>query len=223
MPSRFPRAPLLAVAATQIACGGAPVVTTSAPDPQRVAAVSGMQASAITETEVRRLLTALADDSLEGRGTGTRGSAKAARLIANEMRLAGLEPAGDSGFFQRVPVGLIRQGDGTQVPALFPSFAARDSMPKDKRLLAVNVVGRLRGTDPVLRDSVVLVDANYDHVGIGAAIAGDSIYNGADDNASGTVAVLEIARAMTQGPRPKRTVLFAAMTGEKVGRLGMRW
>ena len=76
----------------------------------------------------------------------------------------------------------------------------------------MNVVGILRGSDPVLRDSVVLVDAHYDHLGIGPAVNGDSIYNGADDDASGVVAVLEIAKALAAGPAPKRTVIFAATT-----------
>ena len=68
-----------------------------------------------------------------------------------------------------------------------------------------------------------LIDAHYDHLGIGRAVNGDSIYNGADDDASGVVAVLEIARALAAGPRPRRTVIFAATTGEEVGLLGTRW
>jgi Zn-dependent M28 family amino/carboxypeptidase len=87
----------------------------------------------------------------------------------------------------------------------------------------VNVIGILRGADPRVRDSVVLIDAHYDHLGIGPAVNGDSIYNGADDDASGVVAVLEIARALAAGPQPRRTVIFAATTGEEVGLLGTRW
>ena len=181
----------------------------------------------ITESSVRRLLTALADDSLEGRGTGTRGSAKAARLIANEMQAVGLEPAGDSGFFQRVPVALVmramRTGAVREGLVVFPSFSALDTVPAEKRRNAVNVVGILRGSDPVLKDSVILIDAHYDHLGMRSGAAGDSIFNGADDDASGTVAVLEIARALAKGPRPRRTVIFAATTGEEVGLLGTRW
>ena len=188
---------------------------------------SAPTASPVTESDVRRLLTSLAHDSLEGRGTATRGSLKAATLIAAEMRAIGLEPAGDSGYFQRVSVAMVsaqaRDGSMRERPVLFSSFATRDTMPAEKRRTAVNVVGVLRGTDPVLRDSVVLIDAHYDHLGIGQPVAGDSIYNGADDDASGVVAVLEIARAMAQGPPPKRTMIFAATTGEEVGLLGTRW
>jgi hypothetical protein len=187
--------------------------------------------SVISETDVRSLLTALADDSMEGRGTGTAGSARAARLIASVMQRAGLQPVGDSGYFQRVPVAVVTQtrtlSNGTVVtrtrPVLYPGFAALDSVPADRRRTAVNVVGMLRGSDPVLHDSIVLVDAHYDHLGIGPAVKGDSIYNGADDDASGVVAVLEIAKALAAGPAPKRTVLFVATTGEEVGLLGTRW
>lgn len=186
---------------------------------------------AVSERDVRRLLYALADDSLQGRATGSAGSAKAARIIADEMRRIGLEPAGDSGYFQRVPVAVSTQSrtmpNGTVVaPArltLYPGFAALDTVPAARRRTAVNVVGVLRGSDPVLRDSVVLIDAHYDHLGVGTAVNGDSIYNGADDDASGVVAVLESARALAAGPAPRRTVLFVATTGEEVGLLGTRW
>ncbi|MEO6528915.1 MAG: M20/M25/M40 family metallo-hydrolase [Gemmatimonadaceae bacterium] len=177
---------------------------------------------AVTEADVRRLLATLSDDSLEGRMTGTRGSAKAAAIIAAEMQRIGLTPAGDSGFFQRVPIGLVAGGRGER-RVLLSGFAAFDSLPAARRQLAVNVVGILRGTDPVLRDSAVLIDAHYDHLGVGPAVNGDSIYNGADDDASGVVAVLEIARALSAGPAPKRTVIFAATTGEEVGLLGTLW
>jgi len=188
-------------------------------------------AATISETDVRSLLSALADDSMEGRGTGTAGSARAARLIAAEMQRAGLQPVGDSGFFQRVPVAVVTQsrtlGNGTVVtrvrPALYPGFAALDTVPADRRRTAVNVVGTLRGSDPLLRDSVVLVDAHYDHLGIGPAVNGDSVYNGADDDASGVVAVLEIAKALASGPPVKRSVIFLTTTGEEVGLLGTRW
>ncbi|MEP7002033.1 MAG: M20/M25/M40 family metallo-hydrolase, partial [bacterium] len=210
------------VVAALIGCSGAPVTTAAAPA-QSVSTSS----TVITESDVQRLLTALADDSLEGRGTGTRGSAKAAALIANEMRAAGLEPAGDSGYFQRVPIAVVmrtmRDGSTRQGLDLLSSVAAFDTMPVAQRRNAVNVVGILRGTDPVLKDSVILIDAHYDHLGIGKPVNGDSIFNGADDDASGTVAVLEIARAMAKGPAPKRTVIFAATTGEEVGLLGTRW
>ncbi|MDB4916503.1 MAG: Zn-dependent hydrolase [Gemmatimonadetes bacterium] len=204
-----------ALIATLTACG-TPVVNTPVPVPPAT------PSSPIAESDVRRLLGALADDSLEGRGTGTRGSMKAATIIANEMRAIGLEAAGDSGYFQRIPLAVVvRNGRASLV--LYSSFAALDTIPVSQRRLSVNVVGMLKGSDPVLKDSVILVDAHYDHLGIGPAVKGDSIYNGADDDASGTVAVLEIARALAAGTRPLRSVLFVATTGEEVGLFGTRW
>ena len=173
---------------------------------------------------VRELLGALADDSMEGRMTGARGSAKAAKYIAERMADAGLVPAGDSGFFQRVPMALMPRGNPPgPVPTLMASFAALDTIPIQRRLTGVNVAGIMRGSDPTLANEAILVDAHYDHVGIGAAVNGDSVYNGADDDASGTVAVMEIARALSRGARPRRTIIFLATTGEEVGLLGTRW
>lgn len=154
--------------------------------------------------------------------TGSRGSARAATLIARELQRAGVDPAGDHGYFQRVPIAVVPTRRGMR-PRLYPSFAALDTVPPGRRRTAVNVLGILRGRDPVLRDTAVVIDAHYDHLGIGPAVHGDSVYNGADDDASGTVAVIEIARALARGTRPRRTVVFAAMTGEEVGLLGTRW
>jgi hypothetical protein len=179
------------------------------------------QSGAITESDVRRLLGALSDDSLEGRMTGSRGAARAAAIIAAEMRRIGLEPAGDSGYFQRVPIALVGAGRGR--PVLLDGLAQLDTLPAARRPPSVNVIGVLRGSDPAVRDSAVVIGAHYDHLGIGRAVNGDSIYNGADDDASGVVAVLQMARALTSGPRPRRTVVFAATTGEEVGLLGTRW
>lgn len=206
-----------AIFLTAFACS-APVSSASSGD----VAPRGRTASAITESDVRRLLGALSDDSLEGRMTASRGAARAAAVIAAEMRRIGLEPAGDSGYFQRVPIALVDAGRGRR-PVLLESFAQLDTLPPTRRPPSVNVVGVVRGSDPAVRDSAVLIDAHYDHLGIGRAVNGDSIYNGADDDASGVVAVLEIARVLTAGPRPRRTVIFATTTGEEVGLLGTRW
>jgi hypothetical protein len=183
---------------------------------------------AVPAGDVARLVGALADDSLEGRDTGSRGSAAAARLIAAELRAAGVRPAGDSGYFQRVPVArtsITIQGRTRTRIVLLPDFIAADTLSAESRLpvVAVNVVGVLPGADPQLRDEAVVVTAHYDHLGLGQPVNGDSVYNGADDDASGTAAVLEIARLLGRGPAPKRTVVFLLVTGEERGMLGTRW
>ncbi|MGH7653452.1 MAG: M20/M25/M40 family metallo-hydrolase [Gemmatimonadaceae bacterium] len=179
------------------------------------------QGGPTTPAGVRRILSALADDSMEGRASGTPGAQRAARYIAGEMKKIGLEPLGDSGFYQRVAVtadtGVRHRLRVRQ------SFAALDTVPPARWRPAVNVLGVIRGSDPALSKEYVLVDAHYDHLGIGRPVNGDSIYNGADDDASGVTAVLEIARQMLRGPKPKRTVVFAAMIGEEVGLLGTNW
>jgi hypothetical protein len=83
-----------------------------------------------------------------------------------------------------------------------------------------NAIGILRGSDPTLSKAAVLLSAHLDHLGIGEAVKGDDIYNGADDDASGTTAVLELARVLGAGPRPRRTVIFALFGSEEMGGLG---
>ena len=84
-----------------------------------------------------------------------------------------------------------------------------------------NVAGILRGADPKLRDEYVVLSAHLDHLGIGGAVNGDSLYNGAMDNASGVAAVLEVAASLGEsGARLARSILFVAVTGEEKGLLG---
>jgi hypothetical protein len=176
---------------------------------------------------VKRLLSGLADDSMQGRATGTPGAWRAARMIAHEMTRIGLEPLGDSGYYQRVPIS----GDSALVRGLWRdslrllgSLAELDRLPRARHRPATNVLGVIRGSDSLLKDEVVLIDAHYDHLGMRRpSTGGDSIYNGADDDASGVTAVLEVARQLAEGPKPKRTVIFAATVGEEVGLLGTRW
>jgi hypothetical protein len=87
-----------------------------------------------------------------------------------------------------------------------------------------NVVAVIRGSDPALRDEYVVLSAHYDHVGVGQPMNGDSIYNGADDNASGTAVLLEVGRAIAgMDAAPRRSVLFVHVSGEEKGLLGSRW
>jgi Zn-dependent M28 family amino/carboxypeptidase len=83
-----------------------------------------------------------------------------------------------------------------------------------------NVVGVVEGSDPEAKKEHILLTAHWDHLGIGPVVNGDSIYNGALDNASGVADLLAVARQLAQGPRPKRSVLFAFVTAEESGLLG---
>ena len=88
-----------------------------------------------------------------------------------------------------------------------------------------NAVGKLTGSDPAQATDVILLSAHLDHIGVraNAAAGSDAINNGADDDASGVIAVLELARALALGPRPKRTIVFAFFGSEEVGGFGSRY
>src|SRR5690606_29409998 len=150
--------------------------------------------SSISADAMRGHLAFLASDALEGRGTPSRGLDIAAEYIASQFRAAGLEPLGDEGYFQTAD---WREIAPERERAKFADAPA----PLPVR----NVVGLLRGSDPALSRTYVMVTAHYDHLGIREGKGEDPIYNGANDDGSGTVSVIELARAFAaQAQRPKR-------------------
>jgi len=313
--------------------------------------------SAITANELKAHVSFLASDALEGRDTPSKGLDVAAEYIASEFRRAGLEPAGDDGYFQSAPYASVREnlsgfqfsieqtGKTVTVPASMvratagsavdlkdlplvrvplnaseadaaltaerssgrailiqradfealpadqrretylrmtrirdklleskaallieatgslgppgprltdlsgrkqtppPSISIRDQAFRDfverlpagetgarvsvryqasdvRRVTLKNVAGLLRGSDPKLKNTYVIVSGHYDHVGV----EGGQIYNGANDDASGTSCMLALAEAMARMPdRPKRSILFLAYFGEEKGLLGSRY
>jgi hypothetical protein len=167
------------------------------------------------------MLETLASDSMAGRATATPGASRAARWIADRLKEYGLTPGGDSAYFQRVRFLEEETPEGRTLRLQLPG--APDSLNRGKPISDVNVIGYVRGVDSTLRQEAVVVGAHYDHLGIGDPVNGDSIYNGADDDASGVVAVLLAARDLAKGPKPKRTVVFILSTGEEQGILGTLW
>jgi aminopeptidase YwaD len=111
---------------------------------------------------------------------------------------------------------LAKVADGTVLHLSAP-------MAETETISTWNVVGVIRGSDASLQKKAVLFSAHLDHLGVGAAVNGDSIYNGADDDASGVTAVLELARVLGSGARPRRTVLFALFGSEELGGLGSQY
>lgn len=190
---------------------------------------AGVPDSRGLEANVRASLSVLAADSMEGRRVGSAGAARAARFLAAELESYGIHPAyrpsagPDSAFFQRVPLARRGGSGGSTAPRLLGSWEEHQALPPADRVPDTNVVGVLHGADPELSREAIVVGAHFDHLGVGAAVAGDSIYNGADDDASGVVAVLEIARALAAGPPPRRSIVFLLSTGEESGLLGTRW
>lgn len=174
---------------------------------------------------VQHLLETLAADSMEGRAAGTPGELRAVRFLERELARYGVEPAGEGDGYRQAVV-LVQPPDGGRWQ-LMPEGTDQDTISDDRLRTAYNVLGLVRGTDPELADQIVVVGAHHDHVGFGEAVNGDSIYNGADDDASGSVAVLEmvreIAKAAREGSAPGRTVLAAFFTAEEMGLVGTRY
>jgi Zn-dependent M28 family amino/carboxypeptidase len=153
----------------------------------------------------------LADDELHGRGSATRDEHIAALFAATQFQSFGLAPGGDNGtYLQKAALPALLS------PALQQHLSQFENTPRTQTW---NAIAILRGTGPA--DEVVLLTAHLDHLGIGPAnAAGDTIYNGADDDASGTTAVLALAHAFAAGPRPRRTIVFALFGSEELGGFG---
>ena len=148
----------------------------------------------------------LADPAREGRAPGSKGLAEAVDHVEREMKAIGLLPGGDAGTFRQ-------------------AFTLEKG-PDGKPVELVNLVGVLPGTKPEMRGSSVVVSAHVDHLGRGwpDVHKGDEgkVHPGADDDASGVAVLLELARAMAQGEKPGRAVVFAVFSGEEAKLAGSR-
>ena len=116
-----------------------------------------------------------------------------------------------------------RREAGTLEAFDLPGQATLSGSTTLARLGSRNVVGRLPGGDPALADEHVVFTAHLDHIGIGAEVDGDAVYNGAFDNALGTAVMLEAANQLAAGPVPRRSMLFVAVTAEERGLLGAEY
>ncbi len=103
------------------------------------------------------------------------------------------------------------------------TLEAQTTVTKGPEIHASNVIGLLEGSDSRLKHEYVVVSAHLDHLGIGREINGDKLYNGAMDNASGVASVIECAKILSGQPRPRRSLLFIALTGEELGELGSQY
>lgn len=170
---------------------------------------------------------------LFGPGAGERLYGQFAPELMRSMSLAGrgAEPPPDA---QR-PVPMIVLGRLDQAAALLPAQWPRDTraqalparfvgraVTERRPATGYNVVAVLRGRDARLASTYVALGAHHDHIGVLAPTAGDSIANGADDDGSGTVALLGVARSLAVGTHPRRSVLFVWHTAEEKGLLGSR-
>lgn len=147
----------------------------------------------ITRKEAKRIEKILADDKMQGRGLNTPGIDKASEFIAAEFKKSGLQPGNDTFYFQEF-------GPGNHLK---------------------NIIGILPGKSKP--KEIIIFSAHYDHLGIGKPNAeGDSVYNGANDNASGLTAVILLAKYFANLNNNGRTLIFVAFTAEESGGFGSK-
>jgi hypothetical protein len=160
--------------------------------------------NSITAAELSKHLYIVADDNMEGRNTGEPGQKRAGEYLINEYKKNGISfPKGASDFYQKVPSDFMKRG-----------FAPKLNDSE-------NIWAFIEGSEKP--QEILVISAHYDHVGI----KNGEVFNGADDDGSGTVALLEIAQAFNeakkQGFGPKRSILFLHVTGEEHGLHGSRF
>ncbi|MFD1602403.1 M28 family peptidase [Flavobacterium artemisiae] len=158
----------------------------------------------ITQKDLKKMLYVIASDEMEGRETGSKGQKKAGVYMIEQYQKNGISfPKGASDYYQRIPASYLN--------------ARRNQNLQDSE----NIWAFIEGSEKP--EEILVISAHYDHVGI----KDGEVYNGADDDGSGTVAVMEIAKAFAkakkQGHGPKRSILFLHVTGEEHGLHGSRF
>ncbi len=173
----------------------------------------------ISADRLRGYVEHLSSDEMEGRAAGYPGNDRAAKYIARLLKEWGVKPAGKSGgYFQ--PFEFRKRND-------------RGPRSESGRAVTRNIAAWIPGADRKLRKQVVVLGAHFDHVGVtgqadpgrmGRETEDDDIWNGADDNASGSSLLLEIVRTLVEkGAKPKRSILFLWFSAEEAGLLGSKW
>ena len=162
----------------------------------------------------------LASDELQGREAGYLSGRIAGQYIVAYLKTLGLQPLYGDSFFQ--PFEAYRKERQRKARyQVHPDSIALLKKEVHQKLSLRNVLAKIEGKNP---NEYVIVGAHYDHLGLDPLLDGDQIYNGADDNASGVAAVLQIARAfLATGVQPERTVIFAFWDGEEKGLLGSEY
>ena len=170
----------------------------------------------ISENAACDIVSTLADDSFEGRAAGLRGGEMAAEYIVSQLKKYGVKPFAVSRYCQEFATAKNQS-----------NWISESDMPLDELIASgceTRTMKNVLACIPGKGKGYVVVGAHYDHLGIGVAVDGDSCYNGADDNASGVAAVLQLAKAMKQSKKkPERTIIFAFWDGEELGMLGSRF
>lgn len=185
-----------------LSCGQSTLKATKGTDTKQVDLTQYL--NTITAPELEKHLYIVAADSMQGRDTGSEGQKKAGKyLIAEYQKMRITFPKGATSFYQKVPAAFMKR--------------SYSPTPNDSE----NIWTFIEGSEKP--DEILVISAHYDHVGT----KNGEVYNGADDDGSGTVALLEIAQAFKQakneGNGPKRSILFLHVTGEEKGLHGSRY
>ena len=163
----------------------------------------------------------LACDELEGREAGWKGGRIAGNYIISCLKQMGLQPLFEDGYVQPFEVCHAERQKRGQRWEVHPDSIAKLKQGVHQKLDLRNILAKIEGKNP---NEIVIIGAHYDHLGYDPMLAGDQIYNGADDNASGVQAVLQVAKAfLATGEQPERTTIFAFWDGEEKGLLGSRY
>lgn len=173
----------------------------------------------INRSSAEATINFLASDELQGREAGFHGSRVTSEYIVSLLQWMGVSPLADSYFQPFDAYRKERQKKGRL--EVHPDSIAKLKQEVHQKLSMRNVLGMIPGKNT---KEYVIVGAHFDHLGIDPALDGDQIYNGADDNASGVSAVLQIARAfLASGQQPERNVIVAFWDGEEKGLLGSKY
>ncbi len=186
-----------------------PLVKIFSKDAQKISVTEPREALAtlkpiFSENRMMSSVKYLASEELKGRGLGTSEIDKAAEYIAEKFQQSGLKPI-NGAYYQKFSHKFHEKGE----------------------LKLTNVIGVIPGTDPKVKDEIVVISAHYDHLGLGwpDVRKGNEgkIHYGADDNASGVATIIELAHSMAKTVKPKRTIVFLACTAEEAGLVGSRY
>jgi hypothetical protein len=160
------------------------------------------KSAVVKPDELREWINYLASDEMRGRRNGSPEMVKAANWLTREFKEIGLDPVFGNGSLQQDY-----------------SYVSRQQTVNER-----NIIGMIKGNDPLLKDQYIIISAHFDHVGVRKGNDPDSVYNGADDNAAGTSTLLGIAKTIkAKGMKPGRSVIFAAFSGEEAGMKGSRF
>ena len=161
-----------------------------------------LSSQSINESIVKKHIYTLANDSMQGRKAGTEGIEKAAKYIEGQFKKIGLKYFNNNSFRQ--------------------TFKYKNKRSRNQEELNLfNIIGFLEGNEK--KDEIVVISAHYDHLGMKSSGAGDLIFNGANDNATGVAAVLALAEYFKSKNNNSRSILFIAFTAEEMGLVGSNY